>query len=156
MAEGGRVRFSLDSNLLVYAAHGGDEKNAIAVAVIERASRGDCVQPLQSLGECFNALVRKRRLTSADAAVAVEKIRAVFPIIAADEEVFAASLVIIRDFKLQFWDALFLATVRRAGARVLLSEDMNDGQDIAGVKLVNPFKPENAGIVSLVLPPAEH
>ena len=76
------MRFSLDSNLLVYAAQGDDPKNASAVAVVARASRGDCVQTLQSLGECFSVLTRKRAFTAVEAALAVNKLRAVFPVVA--------------------------------------------------------------------------
>jgi predicted nucleic acid-binding protein len=38
-----------------------------------------------------------------------------------------------------FWDALVLRMAKQAGCRVLLSEDMQHGQEIDGVKIVNPF-----------------
>ena len=37
----------------------------------------------------------------------------------------------------------------------LLSEDFSDGQDISGVKIVNPFEAGNEPLLDLVLPPAE-
>jgi predicted nucleic acid-binding protein len=147
-----RVKVSLDSNILVYAAHNDDERHEAAVAILERAARGDCVQPLQSLGECFNVLTRKRQFAPAAAMAAVDKLRAMFPIVVADEPALESAMAAVQDHKLQFWDALLWATVRRAGCRVLFSEDMNDGQDIAGIKIVNPLKPENRMIVDLALP----
>jgi predicted nucleic acid-binding protein len=39
-----------------------------------------------------------------------------------------------------FWDALIVASAEQAGAGILYSEDLNDGQVIAGVRVVNPFK----------------
>jgi len=38
-----------------------------------------------------------------------------------------------------FWDALILASAERAGAAELASENLNSGQTIAGVKIVNPL-----------------
>ena len=41
--------------------------------------------------------------------------------------------------KISFWDALIIASAEQAEATILYSEDMNAGQIIAGVKIVNPF-----------------
>lgn len=38
-----------------------------------------------------------------------------------------------------FWDALIVASAVRSGADRILSEDLNPGQAIAGVTIVNPF-----------------
>lgn len=38
-----------------------------------------------------------------------------------------------------FWDALIVAAAVRAGARRILTEDLNHGQIIAGVRIENPF-----------------
>ena len=41
--------------------------------------------------------------------------------------------------KISFWDALIVASAVKAGATRILSEDLNAGQIIAGVKIENPF-----------------
>jgi predicted nucleic acid-binding protein len=38
-----------------------------------------------------------------------------------------------------FWDGLIIAAAEYADCTILLSEDMNDGQLINGVKIINPF-----------------
>lgn len=38
-----------------------------------------------------------------------------------------------------FWDALIIASAVRVGASQILSEDLNAGQAIAGIRVVNPF-----------------
>lgn len=38
-----------------------------------------------------------------------------------------------------FWDSLILASAEAAGAEVLYSEDMQHGQQVAGMKILNPF-----------------
>ena len=39
-----------------------------------------------------------------------------------------------------FYDAIILASAQASGCVVLLSEDMNVGEVIAGVRIVNPFQ----------------
>jgi predicted nucleic acid-binding protein len=41
--------------------------------------------------------------------------------------------------QIQFWDALIVACAEDAQATQLYSEDLNSGQSIAGVKIVNPL-----------------
>jgi predicted nucleic acid-binding protein len=38
-----------------------------------------------------------------------------------------------------FWDALVIASAARAGAARLVSEDLNAGQTVLGVRIENPF-----------------
>jgi predicted nucleic acid-binding protein len=47
--------------------------------------------------------------------------------------------------RIGFWDALICAAALKTGAERILSEDLNAGQKIAGIRVVNPFahlKPE--------------
>lgn len=41
--------------------------------------------------------------------------------------------------QLSFWDALLVASALAANCSVFLSEDMNGGQKIEGLTIVNPF-----------------
>ena len=41
--------------------------------------------------------------------------------------------------RLSFWDSLIISTAEAARCETLLTEDMNDGQIIEGVRIVNPF-----------------
>ena len=38
-----------------------------------------------------------------------------------------------------YWDSLILAIAIDTGCTVLYSEDLNSGQEIEGLKIVNPF-----------------
>jgi predicted nucleic acid-binding protein len=42
--------------------------------------------------------------------------------------------------RISFWDALIVASAEEVNADELLSEDLSDGQAIAGIKMVNPLK----------------
>jgi len=41
--------------------------------------------------------------------------------------------------RIGFWDALILASALKAGAERVLSEDLNPGQKIQGLRIENPF-----------------
>jgi predicted nucleic acid-binding protein len=41
--------------------------------------------------------------------------------------------------RISFWDALVVVAAARAGAAILYTEDLNHGQEILGVRIVNPF-----------------
>lgn len=46
---------------------------------------------------------------------------------------------------LSFWDAMVLTAAKKAGAIVLWSEDLNDGQHYDGIVVRNPFRQEQSG-----------
>ncbi len=43
-------------------------------------------------------------------------------------------------YRISFWDALVIQAAQTAGADVLYSEDLSDGQRYGSVKVENPFK----------------
>jgi predicted nucleic acid-binding protein len=46
-------------------------------------------------------------------------------------------------YQLSFWDALVIVSAESAKCAFLLTEDMNQGQVVRNVKIVNPFKLES-------------
>ncbi len=49
------------------------------------------------------------------------------------------AITVQQRYSLSFWDAMILASAARLGCGVVWSEDLNDGQEYDGVKVVNPF-----------------
>jgi predicted nucleic acid-binding protein len=41
--------------------------------------------------------------------------------------------------QISFWDALIVASAEQVGAERIYSEDLNDGQTVAGILIVNPL-----------------
>jgi predicted nucleic acid-binding protein len=149
------MRLTLDSNVLIYALFGGDPRHTRAVELIERASRADCVQTLQSYGECFRVLVHKHGLDAHSAAAQITRLRSLFAVTAATPDRLDVAMEAVARHHLSFWDAMLWATAKAADCRVILSEDGHDGRDLDGVILVNPFNPDNSRFVDLALPPLE-
>lgn len=149
------MRVTLDANILVYAMHGDDPRHLRATEIVGRALVNDCIQTLQSFAECFNVLVRKRYLDAEAARLRVASVQARAAIVAARASDLDEAMRKAAKHKLQFWDAMLMATARRAGCRLLISEDGQDGQDFDGLVLVNPFEPENNRLIDLALPAAD-
>jgi predicted nucleic acid-binding protein len=42
--------------------------------------------------------------------------------------------------RISFWDAMIFAAAIKSGATRIYSEDLNPGQTIAGIQIVNPFE----------------
>ena len=147
------MRLSLDANILVYAADSeAGERHRAAVDLVRRASRGDCVLTLQSLGEFFHVVTRKGKVAPSNAATLIERLRATFPVQAAGVDALDAAVPAILQHQLSFWDALLWATVQQAGCRLLLSEDFQDGRKLGQVSFLNPFEPANHALLERVLP----
>lgn len=147
------MRFSIDSNVLFYSFQVGAGKPEVAAQTLWRSVGTDCVLTNQALGEFFNVVRRHLPTHVGDARDVVAGWSLVFPIApTATRQLIEASALAERH-KLQFWDAVILVVAGTAGAQWLLSEDMQDGATINGVRLLNPFNPENSEILACLLTP---
>ena len=149
------MRLSLDANVLVYAADSeAGDRHRLAVDLMRRASRADCILTLQAIREFFHVVTRKGKVAPSEAAIVVEGLRATFPVRAAGQATLDIAVPAILKHNLSFWDAMLWATVQQACCRVLLSEDFQDGRKLGKVKFLNPFEPGNQPLVERVLPRA--
>jgi predicted nucleic acid-binding protein len=143
---------TFDSNVLIYTLTRGDPRHASAAYLLARATRGECIQTLQSLAECFRVLTAKLRFDPRRARQEIEGFRTAFPVYAADQDDLDQAMRAVEDHRLSFWDAMLWATAKRAGCRMLFSEDFQDGQRLGEVLFVNPFDQANRKLVDLALP----
>lgn len=131
----------LDSNVLLYACSAAAEdagKRRVAEDLILNRAFAISAQVLQEF--IVNAL-RKPQLgiseTNIDATLRMAAMLRVQPV---TFEVVVAAVVLRRRFQLSHWDATILAAAAELGCVTVYSEDMNDGQDYDGVRVVNPFR----------------
>jgi predicted nucleic acid-binding protein len=133
-------RFTLDANILFYSVdEDAGAKRQRAIEILTLAPRQNCVLTLQSLGEFYATLTRKKPGARKLASDHVKDWLDIFPIVAASPQALAAALPFADSGQLSFWDALLLMTAREAGCAVVLSEDMGDGARVAGIKVRDPF-----------------
>lgn len=132
----------VDTNILLYA-HDRDagEKGQRASSVVRQLwESGNGAISVQVLQELYVNLTRKlsRPLPSAEAREFV-RIYATW-VRANPTPVTVQRAIEVAEFaRLSFWDAMIVASAEQAGAAELLTEDLNHGQVVAGVRIVNPF-----------------
>jgi len=133
-------RFTLDTNILVYAVDSGDEeRHRRAQEVIEVMLTQDCVLTLQSLSEFYFTVTRKGKLPPTQAKKQVEGWQALFSVVTASPATLNRAIASVELHQLSFWDAMLWSAARDAGVTQLLSEDFQNGQELGGIRIVNPF-----------------
>ena len=130
----------IDTNVLVYAFDASaPEKRAIALRLgRELAERGEGVISTQVMQEVYSALTRKLGVTPVDARKAV-RAAAHFEVVPSTSALVLEALDCAIAERLSIWDALIVTAAAAANCLELLSEDLNDGQVIKGVRVRNPF-----------------
>jgi len=133
-------RFTLDTNLLVYAIDSAaGARHDAAGQIIQHAVRLDCWLTLQAVSEFYAAVTRTGIVQPPDAAAQAADWLDLFPCTAASEAAARTALANAAVGRASYWDALLVATASEAGCRVILTEDLVDGADLGGVRIRNPF-----------------
>jgi predicted nucleic acid-binding protein len=134
-------RTFIDTNVLVYA-HDVDAgaKHEIARSVLRTLwNEGTGFLSPQVLQEFYVNVTRKIAAPlSRNEARLVVSTYSIWCIDVTPADV-AAAFRIEDEATISFWDALIVASAAKTGAVRLLSEDLNAGQVIAGVRIENPF-----------------
>ncbi len=134
------MRFA-DTNVLLYAISQDSherEKAERANELLVSRDLGISVQVLQEFYVQATRDSRSDRLTDEQASALVESFRR-FPVQETTIGVALAAISTHRRFGISSWDSAILEAARALGCEVVLSEDMSDGQDYAGVRVRNPF-----------------
>lgn len=148
---GGRVKNSMngdtrrefvDTNILVYAFDtSAGAKHAIAKRLLERLwdSGGGCLS-VQILQEFFVNVTRKVA-GPLPAHEAAERIRefATWNVFSPTSQDVLAAILLCKQARLNFWDAMVVEAAAELGCDVLWTEDLSDSQILRGVRVRNPF-----------------
>lgn len=136
-------RYFVDTNILMYAhdAAAGD-KHARAKALVEDLwqNRSGVVstQVLQELA--VNLRRKAKRPLDARATRDVVSDYLAWQVVVNGGDSILEALELEARYQISFWDALVIQAAQTAGADVLYSEDLSDGQRYGSVKVENPFK----------------
>ena len=139
----------IDTNVLVYLFDADAPRKQARARFILGEVAESAVVSTQVLGEFHVAVTRRlaKPLDFEQAQVAVDALceLRVRPI---HEGLVKAALRRSHASRLSYWDALIVETAIEAEAAVLLTEDMQDGQEFAGTRVANPFL-QPAGNISV-------
>jgi predicted nucleic acid-binding protein len=132
----------VDTNILVYAFDSSDATRHLAASQLlsRLMAEGRLRLSTQVLQEFYVTMTRKARpLWSPDRALAKLDDFAAWPVILSDLPLLREAVLLSRDAIISFWDALVIVAAARSGADTLFTEDLNNGQILRGVRVVNPF-----------------
>jgi predicted nucleic acid-binding protein len=134
------MRF-VDTNILLYSISADDaesEKAEIAADLLDQADLALSVQVLQEFLVQVTHPRRPDRLSGEDALALVETwLR--YPVQETTVALMKAAAGASERWRISYWDAAVIEAARALGCTQVLTEDLNDGQDYAGVVAVNPF-----------------
>lgn len=130
----------LDTNILIYAAQGGEAAPAKRLRARQIVLEEDYCTSAQVLAEFYINVVRRgeRPLAPEKAGQWVRAI-AKKPCLPIDASIVADAIALSRHSHISYWDAAIVAAAQRLGSRILYTEDLNHGQTYGSVRTINPF-----------------
>ncbi len=134
-------RVFVDTNVLLYAddQSAGPKRERALALLSELAAASRLVISTQILQEYFVVATRKLGVPAEMARKKVEAL-AVLDVVLVRPELILAAVDLHRLHKLSFWDALVVRCAAAAGCARILTEDLQDGAVIDGVRIENPFR----------------
>jgi predicted nucleic acid-binding protein len=134
----------VDSNILIYAhdLDAGDRHRRAADCLAALWAGGSGLLSTQVLQEFYVNVTRKIG-SPLPRTAAREVVRDYAPWVQSwiTPETIVRASEIGEIWRLPFWDSMILAAAEQSQAVVLLTEDLNHGQVVAGIRVVNPFLP---------------
>lgn len=132
----------LDTNVLLYSISRAPEEADKRQRAIALLGRDDCALSVQVLQEFYVQATRSTRADTIphDIAAGLIEVWQRFPVQSIDMNVLTAALEIRAAHGYAYWDSAIVAAARALGCAELMSEDMQHGQTIDGVRIVDPFR----------------
>ena len=142
---------ALDTNVLVYAfLDPQTNKGTRAAEIVRRAGAGGLIAA-QVLSELLSVTRRKDPALLSEAAGWLRQLATSYAVVNTDLEVLLKAAGIAQRYRIQMFDSVICAASIKGGGTVLLSEEMQDGQRITGLRILNPFAPGNQAEVEALL-----
>ena len=139
-AEPATVRSFIDTNVLVYAETGdAPAKQQAALRLLQRLfESNNGVLSTQVLQEYCNVAIKRLKLPAQHIRAQLDMYEQ-FEVVQVTPALIRDGLDLHQTRSISFYDAIVLASAKASGCRILFSEDMNSGETMGGVRIVNPF-----------------
>lgn len=136
------MKIFLDTNILVYAV---DERDPRKHEVARKCMRSieenaAIVVSTQVLMELHSVLTSKLRMDPAQSRALVQATSLRYEVVTLTVDLIIRGLDVHIINKLSHWDACIISAAAASGCKEILTEDLQDGVMIEGVKIRNPFK----------------
>jgi len=140
------VEVFLDTNVLIYAVSSSPQEAAKKDRALDLIEGEDFGLSAQVLQEFYVNVTRKiaQPLPSDIAVELIEQFRQ-FPLALTDYPLIVAGVETSLRYGISYWDGAIVAAAEVLGAGTLYSEDLSHGQEYGSVRVVNPFRVDQAG-----------
>ena len=132
----------VDTNIIIYAydAMAGAKHETAKKIFVELWQSGLGVLSTQVLQEFFVNVVQKiPKPIHVDQAEYIIKDFLTWDVVVNDDHALLEAIAIYKKYGYSFWDSLIIDAALKGGAKILLTEDLSDGQVIEGIMIQNPF-----------------
>ena len=134
----------IDTNILLYAVSTDPEeadKRDRAYEILAEDSLALSVQVLQEFYHQATRRSRPNRLSHDEAMGFIDGLSEM-PVQTVTTEVFQRATELCDRYGISYWDAAILSAAEFMGCEAVYSEDLNDQQVYAGLRVINPFRQE--------------
>jgi len=130
----------LDSNIILYCYSNSElDKQKLARDIFEKYERPNISK--QVINEVTNILFKKYKLDSESVENTILQMSNLLGIFDFNLTTQIKAIRLKKDYNLQFYDALIIATALENGCSILYSEDMQHNLSVEGkLTIINPFK----------------
>lgn len=134
------MKVFLDTNILICSIDPSDPQKQKTAKEILRGQEPDTslVLSTQVFLEFSAVATRKLEIPCEDCRTFLKMLRR-FEVVTVHPDMIDRALELAGARSLSIWDALILAAAESADCARLLSEDMQHGEKVAGIEIVNPF-----------------
>jgi predicted nucleic acid-binding protein len=131
----------LDANIILYSFDVDDRKREVSQQVVAQALVSDACISFQVVQEVLNVLTRRARqpASQADAYQVLTNILVPLWRVMPSEVLYLRALELYARYQYGFYDSLIIAAALASGCTRLYSEDLQAGQRIEGLTVVDPF-----------------
>ena len=131
----------IDSNVVVYLfddAAPDKQQRAESLIVKGLDQKNYCISH-QVVQETLNVAIRKLNFTVEDASRLLDSVLQPLWKVMPTTAMYQRSLMVQFRYKYSFYDSLIIAAALEAGCNILFSEDLQHGQEIERMTILNPF-----------------
>jgi predicted nucleic acid-binding protein len=131
----------IDTNVFLYSISDRPEEQVKTERARQLLLNENWGWSVQVAGEFYHVATSVRRQFRLSHSEAIEYVRTwlSFPTASLQPSTVLNALQMRERFQVSYWDATIIAAAHELGCSTIYSEDLNDGQDYGGVKVVNPF-----------------
>ena len=124
-----------DTNLVLYLLSADEHKANTAESLLAQGG----IVSVQVLNEAVSVCRRKLGLTWPEVHTLLDGVKACCEVLPLSLATHERGLYLAERYQLSIYDALICAAAQQAGAKVLYSEDLQDGLVLGGLRIRNPF-----------------